>query len=139
MNETIKTIIETGGLASVLAVTLYGIWRAGCWLGADFVVPLRDRMILHIDRLDAATKAMMELIKGQGELIARQNSVLHGMDKMIHDTDSSTTSNTEVLDRIDKNVSELREGFDEVQSPSTRFFSEAHSQHQDPERHKGSR
>lgn len=104
----------------------FGMWRSLQWLGKNFLIPIKDRVIEHINQLDKATVGMMELIKHQGELIRnqtdsiqKQNKVLDHMDKTIQSTGIGTTDNTETLNRIDSNVKDLKER-------ATLFFHESH-------------
>lgn len=122
MDETFKTIFESTFIGGTLLVVLYGIWRACVWLADNVLIPLRDRLISHIDHVDKATSSMMELIGNQTDLIKQQNLVLTKMDEAIATTGAGTIGNTKVLERIDKNL-------DNLKSRSDQFFREQHHEH----------
>jgi len=128
--QFVKTILETSVLGAGLIGVLWGCSKVIVWVGHEFVLPVKDAIIAHVQHLDEAVTAMKLLISSHGKLIEEQADVLSSqvtvnkhqneiLDKVAHQGDA----NTETLERIDQNVKELRQD-------SRRFFAESHSEHE---------
>jgi len=99
--------------------------KAVAWLGPNFLTPIKDQIVIHLSKLDSAIDSMMLLIRGQTDALEKQNHVLHRVETSIEEAGNDAHSNTEVLNRIDRNVQDIKRN-------ATRFFEESHT---DFERH----
>ncbi len=126
---TVSEVIEKAfnyGLPTVLLIGLvFGIVKAVAWLGPNFLTPIKDQIVIHLSKLDSAIDSMMLLIRGQTDALEKQNHVLHRVETSIEEAGNDAHSNTEVLNRIDRNVQDIKRN-------ATRFFEESHT---DFERH----
>ena len=123
MDEMLQRLMENSILGLLLAIFLWFTWRGGAFLGREIFLPLKQRIILHIDRLDDATTSMQGWIKAQGKLIEDQTRLIENQTRLIQHQADESDQHAETLDRIDQNVKELRQD-------SRRFFSESHSEHE---------
>jgi hypothetical protein len=121
MEVIISKIVENSILGAVLAVFLWFTWRGGKWLGTEILIPMKNRAILHIDRLDRATSHMETTVDRIEGAITSQNRVLQVAAE-------SNEDQTNKIDRIDKNVRTLRED-------AAKFFGQQDREYQD--RHPG--
>lgn len=121
MEVIISKIVENSILGAVLAVFLWFTWRGGKWFGNEILVPIKNRFILHVDRLDSVTGRMENTVDRIEGAITSQNRVLAAAAEANEDQ-------TIKIDRIDKNVRTLRED-------ASKFFGQQDREYQD--RHPG--
>lgn len=124
MEIVVQKVIENSVLGGVVLVFLWFAWKGGLAFGQHFLLPIRDRIVEHIDRLDQATDSMKEWIIAQGQLIADQTKLIQNQTTLIHQQAKESDENSEKLERIDKNIEVLKER-------SEQFFIEAHKEHQE--------
>jgi hypothetical protein len=107
----LDTFIERAfnyGLPTVLLVlVLVFLYRGIVWLGPNFLTPIKDQVILHLSKIDAAIDTMMHLVRGQTEALKRQNEVLSRVEHCIGESAETDETHTEMLKRIDDRVSDI--------------------------------
>ena len=112
--EILQRLAEQGVLGIVLGLVLWGFWKACAWLAKNFLVPIRDRFLQHIDNLTTAIESLMSLMRDQGELmrsqaksIKMQNDILEHIEGTVKDAHGMADDQVEVLNRVDKKLDEL--------------------------------
>lgn len=123
MEVFIEKAFDYGLPTVLLFLLLLGMWKAVAWLGPNFLTPIKDQIVTHLTKLDAAIDAMMELIRGQTLSIQKQNEVLDRVEEKIERTVLHDTDSSEILKRIDGNVQSLHDN-------ASRFFRESHTEHE---------
>lgn len=123
MDSVIDKLFNYGLPTALLAILLYGLWQGVSWLGPNFLTPIKDQVIQHLGKVDTAIDGLMILVRGQTEALERQNEVLQRVEVRIEETGADTDSHTEVLNRIDENVLELKQS-------AKQFFRESHTEYQ---------
>lgn len=58
-----KDLIQYGLPTVLLAFLCYGLWRIVVWIGANVVLPARDRLFAHLDHVDQTMSNLAESIK----------------------------------------------------------------------------
>jgi len=123
MEAMLMKLAEHSVLALLLCVFLWFTWQAGRFFGTEILLPIKQRIILHIDRLDKATESMQGWIKAQGVLIQDQTRLIENQTRLIKHQADESDNHADTLQRIDHNVKQLRED-------SRQFFAESHNEHE---------
>jgi len=85
-----KFTLNQGIAVSALAVFFAILWYGGQWVGQELIVPSRDRMFQHLDRiegtmdqhraalqrLDGIMQSEMDTNRMQGEILRQQTDIL---------------------------------------------------------------
>lgn len=101
----ITKVFETTILGGLLLVVAWGLWKSLAWLGTDILKPMKERVISHIDTLDLATERMERTVdKIQTSVSAQGESI-----EWIQAATKSHLDHAEQLNRIDRNVEEVKQ------------------------------
>lgn len=120
----ITKIFETTILGGLLLVVAWGIWKSLAWLGTDILKPMKERVIMHIDTLDVATERMERTVEKIQSAVSTQGEAIAQQTQWIQAATKSHMDHAEQLNRIDRNVEEVRQ-------KSSLFFGQQNREYND--------
>jgi hypothetical protein len=95
--ETVKKLLteQNYTVAGVVLVILFfvglAVWRVLSWTGTNVVIPARDRMFKHLDRVDSTMQDVSEMLPKFAEMPARLESIegkVDDLNERVDDIDS---------------------------------------------------
>lgn len=105
----ILKIFESTVLGGLLVLVAFGLWKALVWLGTDILKPMKERVVAHIDTLDLATERMERTVEKIQTSVAHQGEAIAQQTQWIQAAAKSHLEHAEQLNRIDRNVEEVRQ------------------------------
>lgn len=87
------TILQTFGVAvTCLAALGFAVWRTAKWMGANFLVPVRDAHIKFLEKLE----------NGLQSLMTDQKTQSHNIEHMVEDIKTIAQGILDVQKKVDK-------------------------------------
>ena len=95
--ETVKKLLTeqnytvAGVVLVILACVGFALWRILSWTGNNVVIPARDRMFKHLDRVDETMREAAEVLPTLAEIPKRLESIEGKVDDLtvrVDDIDS---------------------------------------------------
>ena len=78
--QTVDQLLDRGATAAVLILLtlagIKGVYAAARWFGDYLVVPLRDRIVRHLESVDRHMTANTDCLNRHTELLGRHNELL---------------------------------------------------------------
>ena len=99
--ESIKHL----GLPTVLLIAMsYGVYRTGIWTGETIVIPMYNRQMLFIDKVEKSVEAMASAVEEHAASVDELKADLESIDQGVKEGTAAQRANGLKLDKIDSTL-----------------------------------
>ena len=94
---------------TILAVVLGMLWKGIAWLGPNFLVPIKDKMISHLGKIEDVQISLVDIMNRQEKSLENQNAALMELKEASIATATMLRDQSSQLHRINNSLDQIRE------------------------------
>ena len=104
---------------TILAVVLGMLWKGVAWIGPNFLMPIKDKMISHLGKIEDVQVSLVDVMQRQERALENQNSALREL------RESSVATATMLRDQSGQ-LHRINSSLDQIRETSGQYFDDEH-------------
>lgn len=94
---------------TLLGALLWMLWSGAKWLGPNFLVPIKDKVISHLGKIEDVQLSLVDVMQRQERSLEKQNEALVELQQSSKATATMLMDQSQQLGRINNSLDQIRE------------------------------